>query len=266
MKTIITQKIDGYDIIVGLGEAQIDPVATEKITSEEIKKNDLYKQAESIRQEMETVAKHGLQSKKLYSQVTDQSEKSKYWDEYRLRYMQVEDLGKKLQPIIDGLSKTKVDLMYMCGVYFTPKQGEEIVTDEFYENVKTALQNSNGFVDKNLNEICDNRGKVFWKKVSAVWLKDEVHKIGKSPKSGYLELKDLDEKQVSEIKAQIEKERLSKLTVEQKRAEIDIATKSIVSAALTLRGELEITKDSESLIKAQDFYETELAKIKVKYL
>jgi len=265
MKTIITQKIDGYDIIVGLGDAQIDPIETEPVVNIELKKHALYKQADALKDEIGNVAMQGIQAKKNSRQATAPAEKKKYWDEFLLRQLQITDIGKNLKPIIDELINVKRGMIEKHAVYFTPKPGEEIVTPEFHDQAKSLLQNSNGFIDKNLAEICDNRGKTFWKKVSEAWLKDEVNKIGQSPKSGYLEITDLDEKQVSEIKAQIEKERLSTLKPEQVLNEQAQAIKSITSSALSLRLELEITKDPDALIKAQDYYETELAKIEVKY-
>ena len=51
MKTRITQNIDGYDIIIGIGEAQIDGVATLPIVNEALKLTNEYKSVEAKKQE-----------------------------------------------------------------------------------------------------------------------------------------------------------------------------------------------------------------------
>ena len=64
MKTIKTKKIDGYDIITGIGtiDGLIDPVATNKIVNVKIKTSKPYKDIEKIKKQMQKYANLAMQA------------------------------------------------------------------------------------------------------------------------------------------------------------------------------------------------------------
>ena len=64
MKTKITQNIDGYDIIIGIGEAQIDGVATMPIVENALRETAEYKSVEAKKQELSVVLNGAAQALK----------------------------------------------------------------------------------------------------------------------------------------------------------------------------------------------------------
>ena len=122
----------------------------------------------------------------------------------------------------------------------------------------SATEN-NCYVDINLKEICDNRGKTAWIKSGGKWSGRSITKIGDEIKTG--EITEVNE----EIIAQLESERISKLSAKEKEAEKTAAINSLGSQAAFMRSTLEIQGDIKALEKSKEWYNTEVEKVNVKY-
>ena len=83
MRTKITQNIDGYDIIVGIGEAQIDGVATMPIVENALRETAEYKSVEAKKQELTVVLNQAAAAMKNARDSKTQSDKNKFVAEYQ---------------------------------------------------------------------------------------------------------------------------------------------------------------------------------------
>lgn len=262
MKTKITQNIDGYDIIIGIGEAQIDGVATMPIVENALRETAEYKSVEAKKQELSVVLNGAAQALKNARNSKTQSEKNGYVTEYQQSLEKSKAIENELKEFIAPLQTKRQELIFKHAVYFTPKQGEFIITPEEAELIENAMITANlhnNFLDVNMQEICDNRGKTAWIKSGGKWSKREITKIGDEIKSG--EITEIND----EIIAQLETERISKLSAKEKEAEKTAAINSIGSQAAFMRSTLEIQGDSSALSKSQEWYNTEVEKVNKKY-
>ena len=262
MKTRITQNIDGYDIIIGIGEAQIDGVATLPIVNEALKLTNEYKSVEAKKQELSVLINMTAQAMKNARDSKTQSDKNKYVAEYQQNLEKQKLVEADLKLLISPLQIKQQELVLKHAVYFTPKEGESIITDDEADVIETAMvtaTTNNKYLDINLKEICDNRGKIAWIKSGEKWSSREISKIGDEIKSG--EITEIN----AEISEQLESERILKLTLAQKEAEKTAIISGLASRANAMRGELEIQGDSKALVKSQDWYKAEVEKVQMKY-
>ena len=262
MKTRITQNIDGYDIIIGIGEAQIDGVATLPIVNEALKLTDEYKSVEAKKQELSVVLNQAASAMKNARDSKTQSDKNKFVAEYQQNLEKSKAVESELKELIEPLQSKQQELILKHAVYFQPKQGEFIITPEEAELIENAMITATGnnkFLDINLKEICDNRGKTAWIKSGGKWSKREITKIGDEIKSG--EITEIND----EIIAQLEADRISGLTAAQKAEEKARVIQGLQHQAVQMRMGLEIQNDSGALKKSQDWYKAEVEKVEVKY-
>lgn len=262
MKTRITQNIDGYDIIVGIGEAQIDGVATLPIVNEALKLTNEYKSVEAKKQELSVLINMTAQAMKNARDSKTQSDKNKYVAEYQQNLEKQKLVEADLKLLVSPLQIKQQELVLKHAVYFTPKEGESIITDDEAVKIETAMNEAttnNKYLDINLKEICDNRGKTAWIKSGGKWSSRDISKIGDEIKSG--EITEIN----AEISEQLESERMAKLTTAQKEAEKTAIISGLASRANAMRGELEIQGDSKALVKSQDWYKAEVEKVNLRY-
>lgn len=262
MKTRITQNIDGYDIIIGIGEAQIDRVATMPIVENALRETAEYKSVEAKKQELSVILNGAAQALKNARNSKTQSEKNGYVTEYQSALEKSKAIENELKELIAPLQSKQQELIFKHAVYFTPKQGESIITHEeaeVIENAMIAATGNNKFLDVNLAEICDNRGKTAWIKKDGKWSKREITKIGDEIKAG--EITEIND----EIIAQLEAERIAGLTAAQKAEEKESVIASLKTQAVQMRMGLEIQNDSDALQKSQAWYNAEVSKVEIKY-
>lgn len=262
MRTKITQNIDGYDIIIGIGEAQIDGVATMPIVENAIRETAEYKSVEAKKQELSVILNSAAQALKNARNSKTQSEKNGYVTEYQSALEKSKAIENELKELIAPLQAKQQELILKHAVYFQPKQGESIITPEeatVIENAMITANLHNNFLDVNMQEICDNRGKTAWLKKDGKWSKREITKIGDEIKAG--EITEIND----EIIAQLEVERIAALTTEQKSEEKVAVIANLKTQAVQMRMGLEIQNDSEALKKSQAWYNAEVEKVEVKY-
>jgi hypothetical protein len=271
MKTIITQQIDGYDIIVKTDDANklIDQEATKIIINQEIQKTDIHKNIEQIKQQMQNYAMQALQAKRNSMQAKNKSDKVRFYDEFKLRHNQVMELSKnELNPMIKELNQRYMEMMFEFAVFSVPAPYETIVTDEFGASADIALVEATQegkVVDKDLNRIADNRGRVFWKKIGSDWTKSEMTKLGDVPPAQAIEEKDLSAEQITEIQTQTEEKRISAMTSQQRAMELAIVINGLKQQAVNMRSTLEIEGNLNALVLAQEWLAVETEKAEIKY-
>jgi hypothetical protein len=268
MKTRITQNIDGYDIIIGIGEAQIDGVQTMPIVEIAIRETDEYKAVEAKKLELQPIAQLGIQAFRNAKESKTVSDRNLYTKEYQARLEESKVIETELALLYPALQEKQRELILKHAVYFTPKEGESIITDSQALSIESSMISAtekNMWLDINLKEICDYRAQTAWSKVSGKWQKREIMKIGETLKSGEVLHNNLSEIQVSEIGEQMEAERISLLTSSEKLAEKTSALQNLASRANMMRGELEVMGDAKALVKSQEWYKSESAKVEVKY-
>ena len=263
MKTRITQNIDGYDIIIGIGEAQIDGVATMPIVETALRETAEYKSVEAKKQELSVVLNGAAQALKNARNSKTQSEKNGYVTEYQQALEKSKAIENELKELIAPLQAKQQELIFKHAVYFQPKQGEFIITPEEAELIENAMITANlhnNFLDVNMQEICDNRGKTAWIKSGGKWSKREITKIGDEIKPG--EITEIND----EIIAQLEAERIAGLTTAQKAEEKARKIEGLLLQSIQMKAGLEIQGDKDALKKSQDWYNAEVSKIEALYL
>jgi len=221
MKTIITKKIDGFNIITGFDKPNIDPVATQKKTLAKLVKTDIFK---SVKEKQKKIGEHtklAAQHTILYSKANfDLKLKTPPLAEAnRLKKIMTRAWAdrtaeaEKANEIMLGLiaDKSKMsdkikELTISEAIYFTPRTGEEIIENSaaelWVEKVKVA-QSKGMLCAKDGKEIANYKGKSIWKKVSGKWEAIIVDKIGEDLPANAVESKNLTEKQIVEINAQV---------------------------------------------------------------
>lgn len=277
MKTRITQNIDGYDIIIGIGEAQIDGVATDRIIIPMLKETAEYMAVENAKAELSKAATERYMAQKECGKINagiyaakDENIKKQLKLElqkaslvYQQKAIEQKEKEEALKPLAAPLVNKRKEIFMTQLIYFQPKQGESLITDDEATAIETAMisaTENNKFLDINLKEICDNRGKTAWIKSGGKWSKREITKIGDELKKG--EITEIND----EIIAQLEAERIAALTAAQKSEEKAAVIASLKTQAVQMRMGLEIQGDSAALKKSQEWYNAELQKVEAKYL
>lgn len=263
MRTKITQNIDGYDIIIGIGEAQIDGVATLPVMTTALKETDEYKAVEVKKQELSVVLNSAAAAMKNARNSKTQADKNGFVKEYQAALENSKAIESELKELIAPLQSKQQELILKHAVYFQPKQGESLITNDEATAIETAMisaTENNCYVDINLKEICDNRGKTAWIKSGGKWSKREITKIGDELKAD--EITEIND----EIISQLESERIAGLTPIEKSKEKSAIIQGLLAQSIQMKSGLEIQGDSAALKKSQEWYNAELQKVEAKYL
>lgn len=267
LKTRITQNIDGYDIIIGIGEAQIDPVQTNPVMIQNLILTDEYKAVESKKKEMTPICAQILQLKKDHKSATNISDKNKISYEYQKKNEELAVLELQLRDLSVPLLEKQKELIVKHAVYFQPKEGEEIISLEDAEIINTKMSevaDKGMWLDVNLKEICDYRAQTAWIKTDK-WLSREIVKLGDDLKSGEILQNKLSESQLDEISEQLDLEAISKMSTVEKSVEKALIISNLARQASEMRSTLEIQGDSKALLKSQEWYKSEVEKVNSRY-
>ncbi len=268
MKTKITQLTDGYEIIIGIGEAQIDPVQTNPVMIQNLILTDEYKAVEAKKKEMTPICAQILQLKKDHKSATNISDKNKISFEYQKKNEELLILESELKDLAIPLIDKQRELVVKHAVYFQPKEGESIISDEDAEIINTKMSEAADkgmWLDVNLKEICDYRAQTAWSLSGGKWQKREITKLGENLNVSEKLQKDLTEKDQAEISEQLELERIAKLSASHKSAEKEIIISGLAKQAADMKAALEIQGDSKALVKSQGWYGVEVEKVNLKY-
>lgn len=270
MKTIITKKIDDFDVVVAVGNADgfVDAEATKKKVIPVLADTEVYKKIDDIKKQMQTYVNYAQQAKQRYKVARSKTDKDKLWNEYVKYRNLATELQEPLKPLAVELQEKQKELLIEHAEYFVLRGNEHYITDiegkEFGELIVEAVQ-AGEVVTKDKEKIVDNRGRKFWIKSSGTWINSEITKLGDVPTSGAIEEKDLLDEQTQEISEQLETKRIANLTTAQKKIEKDLKIINLITRAGQMKSELEVQGDAEALSKSQNWLSEETAKLDMIY-
>ena len=274
MKTLRYKEIDGYNVVIGITDAEtmIDYEATRQIVAKKIVDTDVSKNIEAIKSKMINVAYQQTQAKQAVKNSKTKEERQVHWDELKKREDEFKALEKEMLPLANQLKKEYSEMILNNAVYFPLReiegQGEIFVDDLNAETIADLMRdNINSVIDIDGNIIANYVGRVYWTKSGDTWTRQEITKLGVGPVSGGILERDLSDVQRSEIAEQLEIERVAKLTNAQKATESAQAIESAAAQADVMRGKLIIqgVKDADALSQAQAWYNEQVAVIEEKY-
>jgi hypothetical protein len=251
-KTVIYQEIDGHKIIWGFDRPTVDAVATNEIVTGMIKDTPEYQAAEAKK------AEYGDAYKALI-----EASKKKDDDAYKSALSAMSVRQDELRPIACALEDKIISLRRENAVYFTPRIGEVIRDASEVDVLAQAIQGAPQgiMIDLSGGEVFDNRGKVYFRKVSGKWGRTHIVRLGDPvPADAVLEA-DVTEIQAAEIEA----DRVAALPADLKLKEKEKLMALAIKAAADMRSELEIQGDPDALKESQDWYKAEVARIKKLY-
>lgn len=267
MKTILIEKIDGYNIIIGIGDAQIDPVATAPIVEQKIVDTAEYKAVEAKKQAIMPIVIAMNQAKKDWKAAKTTADKNKFTYEYQKRTEEYNVLQGELAALAPALVDKYRSMTTEHAVYFNPKPGSKNVSIEEAAKIEAAMQAASAegcFVDDTLKKIVDYRGSKLYKK-SGKWSWREISTLGDKPSGGEIFADELTETQSAEISAQITADRIALLKPSEKKAEKESIISGLVKQAADMKSQLEISGDKNALKTAQDWYNAEVVKVEAIY-
>lgn len=283
MKTVITNIIDGKNVIVGFGDPVIDPKATQPVVEPLLNALDEVTEIKNILVQMEgknAVIRKALANLKNPEMINIPSivaENIKAKEDAEI-YNRAKE--QDLTALWHGVRQKKVELIQSEAVYLTPKAGE-IITPEGPElDAMTALfaETKTDRTKKLSCEIVDNvvvnpalipdlRGKTYHIDNAGTWEKVDIIALGVEAPTGGILPDDLTPEQSQAIHEQSETLRIAALSAEEKTAEYDNRVASVVGQASAMRSGLEIqgVSEADALAQSQEFYNTEVAKLNLIY-
>ncbi len=209
MKTVLTKKINNYNIVIGYSNPVIDPIET---------------------------------------------------------FKSIDKLSKKEKSKV----KRKI-LIKENAIYFTPKKGEYIISDNDCNNlIETEIEKYHKLSIKIVNNkveiktISDYSKYVIWKKTDNRWNQINVAINNNLPVGSIIDI-NLTEEQKNEIIEQTEIDRISVLSQSEKDIEKQKKIILLSYEAVNMRSVLEIQDDPEPLQKSKAWYNEQVAIIETKY-
>lgn len=178
---------------------------------------------------------------------------------------------KKIEQAINddsSLLGVKMDvLLKKYAVYFRPKRGETIISsDEFNRLYSIYSKLTTNQLLTESGEVIDNyKGVEYWLENSGCWKKFTIEKIGFRPPDGAKYEIQLTNEEKQQIEEQIDRERILKLTKEEKEAEKKQATEIALSKAAMEKVKYEILGNPKAAEMAVKFWNDLKAEIDKKY-
>ncbi len=165
------------------------------------------------------------------------------------------------------------ELIKENAIYFTPKKGEYIISDNDYKKlIETKVNDYQKISIKILNNnkieietISDYSKHIIWNKIKDRWNKINVAINNNLPIGSIIDI-NLTDEQKKEIIEQAETDRISILSQNEKDIEKQKEIITLSYRAAGMRSALEIQEDPESLQKAQNWYKEEVLKVENKYI
>jgi len=251
-RTVIYKEIDGHKIIIGFDRPHIDPEATKIAIATLVPKTEEHKALEAKKSEYNQAYRAMLAARSSKNEGA---------------YKAAIETMEALQPELMGLAKAlddKIKAMRLeNAVYFEPKSGEAVVDASEALALSEALKQATAgvFVDIQGQPIRDQRGTVYFSRVSGKWQRAKVARLGGTVPSGAVLASDVTESQAEEI----ERDRISGLSAIQKAEEREKALVKAMADSVSMRSQLEIKGDAEALVKSKKHYEEVSARIEALY-
>ena len=172
MKTVLTKIVDGYEIITGFDRAFIDPVETAQIAEQKLNKSPIMIKIDQALQELNSTDRDKPKFQELYA---------------------------NFQRLLKEMEQNRQQLIKDNIVYFEPKQGEEIISEEKADTLKAKFADlENAQLTKDGKIIPDYREHQYWIKGDK-WQEKRIKKLGEKIPSNGIHPDDLKESQKDEI-------------------------------------------------------------------
>lgn len=258
MKTILTKKIDGYDIIIGFGSPGIEPIETGRKANGLLEKQPEVKACFEKAEELKKLWKARLDSIRIARQAFKKGDKKKHAEamyNIEMRDEQIKVISEEMKELAKKREAKRVELWNENLVYFEPKPGEKIITEDEYLEIGKKLIDAtanNCVLSIDGKEIIDCRGVKYIKKGEIVEIKSLGEKI-----DGPL-VKDVTPEEFQRIKYRY-------MSIEDIEAEKQSKINIVIGGSIQKRNELEILGDVDALKKSQDWYKAEAKKIEDEY-
>ena len=268
MKTVITKKVDGFDIVVGFSELSIEPVETNKIVSAEIVNTPEFKACAEKKDKINASRRLAQESvDKCKAAKKGSAEEKKHYADFLVFNEQANGYEKELLPLNENLKNKIAALKKSNAVYFEPKAGEIVKSEAEILVLKGLLKTTEGraLVDIDGNIVPDKRGTVYCQNNDGKWSVTQIVALGNSVPEGAIIYTDLDTEQKKAVDLQIEINQAANLSAVERLAMKGAEEEKALANAANLRSRLEIKGDADSLIKSQDFYNARLQEIGLIY-
>lgn len=269
MKTIVHASIDGFEIVLGFGNADgfIDPQATYAKIGELIRETG---EAKAMQAASDALASRKAEYRELYGQYDIARMQGNQFAMQRTglaiqsKQTEIDEAAAALPDLVTAFEARRAKLFADHAEYAKPPQGEDLIADD----AATALQGKFALKEgyallMDGTTVPDLRGRVCW--TQKPWKRMEILKLGQDWPAGAIADDQLTDAQRQDIAVQIEADRVAGLTLAQKAEEVKAAQIQAATDAATLRSKLEITGDPSALEKSQAAYQQALAAISAKY-
>jgi len=136
--------VNGHKIVTGFGDPVIDPHATRAKVDKLLPKTGEFKEAEELKKEharLYNLAMETFKEGAVLLRKRKKAESDIKAAEYRKVYKEAEDCQKKLQDKVPVIKALKMKLTLEHAVYFEPKPGEVIISDDEFLKLFDKLKN-----------------------------------------------------------------------------------------------------------------------------
>lgn len=265
--TLVHANVDGYELVVGFGEAAVDPVATWAAIQEKVLALPVAAQIKAIKMKIsaqlelardqwtaaENAEKAGLTKQAASNLATREA-----------ALKQIPLLEEELAPLAAQYEAERGRLFEENAVYSTPGVNESPIAKADFERLSGL---GAGLASRQrltvTGEIVEDwRGTVYWTKPGKFWMKGVVASVGEKIPARAIADAELSEAQRVEISEQLETERLAALDPTARDAEKAQALNVAANEAVQKRNLAEVTGKT---FDAKAWYEEKAAAIEKKY-
>ena len=238
MKTLITEIIDGYEVIKGFDRPVVDPVETRKNTEIILNQSPLIEQIDAALVEINAAGPDAEN---------------------------IQTLLANFKQLLLELEAQKKAIFEANLVYFEPKGGEVLVEDTEAATLKAQFDDlEDQALLRDGSVIHDKRNREYWQK-GDVWELKKIETLGENVPADGIADPDLTEIQRDEIAQEKEDARFAALTTEEKAAEKIQKLDQALAEAAFMKSKLEITNDPDALTTSQAWYNAKVQEIEDKY-
>ena len=263
MKTILFETIDGHEIVTGSSVPTVDGVETNKVvmgyTDDQGKRQPGAIEATSEYQAVQAKKAEFMSAAKDRAAAVKTRDKVKF----KTALESMQRAQDEAIPLAKAMNDKIMELRRDKAVYFEPKLGEAITPAAEVDGLIQAIKNKPDgvFITRDGNQVPENRGKVYFRKVSGTWQRTRIVKLGDTVPSDAVLAEDLTPEQRNEVN----RDRVAALPTEVRTREKDKALGALLNSAADMKARLEIQSDPDALQKSKDYYDAELVRIKEIY-
>jgi hypothetical protein len=252
MRTLITEQIDGYTIVLGVDRPTVDAVRTRQVIDEKTASDPLVTEVDRKCQQALLLAKEWNKCRKKRRLA---AKAQTLEEQYNATCLEISVLRGKVDA-------KRFEMMQAEPIYFEPKLGEIIVSDEIGEShlAKFPIPQNKKLVMYG-DYVTDLRGQQYWIKTDGRWEQRTIEKLGDEIPDGGLTVDDMSTETRIDIGQQLKDEYIRGLCGEEKQAERKKALAVALDQAAYMKSKLEIQGDADALPKSQEWYREETERI-----